>query len=116
MAYIEPSTAANRSVDTLKDIRERNGPGSWRVPLAASPRARVLLYQWQPGTASEGHIHPDADELFVVHEGQASFVLDEGQVVDRFTFNREHSAVRWPENCLYFIAGHSRSNPLRTKR
>ncbi len=82
MAYVEPSTAANRSVDTLKDIRERNGPGSWRVPLAASPRARVLLYQWQPGTASEGHIHPDADELFVVHEGQASFVLDEGQVVD----------------------------------
>ncbi len=39
MAYVEPSTAANRSVDTLKDIRARNGPGSWRVPLAASPRA-----------------------------------------------------------------------------
>ena len=82
MAYVEPSSAANRSVDTLNDIRARNGPGSWRVPLAASHRSRVLLYQWQPGTASEGHIHPDADELFVIHEGQASFVLDEGQVVD----------------------------------
>ena len=42
----------------------------------------MLLYQWLAGTASEGHIHPDADELFVVHEGQASFVLDEGRVVD----------------------------------
>jgi oxalate decarboxylase/phosphoglucose isomerase-like protein (cupin superfamily) len=82
MAYVEPSTAANRSVDTLKDIRERNGPGSWRVPVAASARARVLLYQWLPGTASEGHIHPDADELFVVHEGRASFELDAGETVE----------------------------------
>ena len=82
MAYVEPSTAANRSVDTVAEIRSRNGPGSWRVPVAASPRNRVLLYQWQPGTSSDAHIHPEADEMFVVHEGQARFELGDGQIVD----------------------------------
>jgi quercetin dioxygenase-like cupin family protein len=80
MTYVEPSTAGNRSVDTLQDIRTRHGPGNWRVPVAASPRSRVLLYQWSPGTASEAHIHPDADELFVIHEGQATFQLGRGGV------------------------------------
>src|SRR5688572_3444970 len=82
MAYVEPSTAANRSVDTLEEIRQRNGPGNWRVPVAASARNRVLLYQWMPGTTSDAHIHPDADEMFVIHEGQARFELGDGQIVD----------------------------------
>jgi mannose-6-phosphate isomerase-like protein (cupin superfamily) len=82
MAYVEPSTAQNRSFDTLAEIRQRNGPGNWRVPVAASSRNRVLLYQWTPGTSSDAHIHPEADELFVLHEGEARFELGDGKIVD----------------------------------
>ena len=81
MAYVEPSTAGNRSVDTLGDIRRRNGSGTWRVPVIASKHNRVLLYQWAPGTSSDAHSHPEADEVFVLHEGQATFTLGEGHVV-----------------------------------
>jgi oxalate decarboxylase/phosphoglucose isomerase-like protein (cupin superfamily) len=81
VAYVEPSTAGNRSIDTLDDIRQRNGPGTWRVPVAASEHNRVLLYQWAPGTSSDAHIHPGADELFVLQEGQATFTLGDGHLV-----------------------------------
>ena len=82
MPYVVPSEANNSRCDSIQAIMERNGPGLWREQVTASPEHRVLLLSWPPGYDNSTHYHPDAIEVFVIHNGRAEFEFADGQLVD----------------------------------
>ena len=62
----------------LEDIREKLGMGSWAVRIAYNERFGGVMIQQQPGEGNRKHFHPDADENWVVMEGEWEWWI-EGQ-------------------------------------
>jgi quercetin dioxygenase-like cupin family protein len=78
MPYVGPGEALDRAVVDLGALAAELGPPSWRAVLAGTDAIRVVLLRWPPGYATVPHRHPSADELFVVLDGQAAFVIGDG--------------------------------------
>ena len=59
----------NESV-SLKKLRKIHGLGSWAVRIAYNNRFGGVVIQQQPGEGNRKHYHPDADENWVIMEGE----------------------------------------------
>ena len=59
----------NESV-SLKELRKKHGLGSWAVRIAYNNRFGGVVIQQQPGEGNRKHYHPDADENWVIMEGE----------------------------------------------
>ena len=55
---------------SLKDLREKLGMGSWAVRIAYNDRFGGVVIQQQPGEGNRKHYHPDADENWVILDGE----------------------------------------------
>jgi quercetin dioxygenase-like cupin family protein len=70
----------------LEEIREKLGMGSWAVRIAYNERFGGVIIQQQPGEGNRKHFHPDADENWVVMEGEWEWWI-EGQGTQRVKEN-----------------------------
>ncbi len=79
MPHVAPDEGLNRSFAALADIVSAMGAepvgAPARVALVGSPGLRVVLLRWPPGFATVAHRHPHADEIFLVLEGRARFII-----------------------------------------
>ena len=82
MPYVDPEDANNRLIDSLDEIKRRNGDGLWRELISASPQERTVLHCWPTGTTQSAHYHPDTEEIFVIHEGFAEFDFGDGHIMN----------------------------------
>jgi mannose-6-phosphate isomerase-like protein (cupin superfamily) len=78
MPYAEPSDANNRPEDAVGAVVARHGEGKWREILTATARHRSVLLHWPPGSSDPMHVHPEGEEIFVIHEGRAEFDFGDG--------------------------------------
>ncbi len=78
MPYAEPSDANNRLQDAVGAVAARHGDDKWREILTATDRHRSVLLHWPPGSSDPMHVHPEGEEIFVIHEGQAEFNFGAG--------------------------------------
>ena len=65
----------NKSV-SLENLRERHGMGSWAVRIAYNDRFGGVIIQQQPGEGNRKHYHPDADENWVIMDGEWEWWID----------------------------------------
>ena len=66
----------NATSISLDEIRKDLGPGSWAVRIAYNESFGGLLIQQQPGEGNRKHYHPDADENWVIIEGDWEWWID----------------------------------------
>jgi len=78
MPYVAPKDANNKLIDSLADIKARNGTPPWRESVLATERFRMVLICWPPGHHHPKHYHPRADESWFICEGQVQVVFDNG--------------------------------------
>jgi len=78
MPYVAPEDANNKLIDSLAEIKARNGPPPWRERVLATERFRMLIHCWPPGFGHPKHYHPRADEIWYVLEGQVKVIFDDG--------------------------------------
>ncbi|HJN39733.1 MAG TPA: cupin domain-containing protein [Chloroflexota bacterium] len=78
MPYADPASANNRLEDAVGAATARHGDGKWREILTATVRHRSVLLHWPPGSSDPMHVHPEGEEIFVIHEGRAEFDFGEG--------------------------------------
>ena len=66
----------NSTTTSLQDLREELGMGSWAVRIAFNERFGGVVIQQQPGEGNRKHYHPDADENWIVMEGEWEWWID----------------------------------------
>ena len=66
----------NATSISLDEIRKELGPGSWAVRIAYNKSFGGVLIQQQPGEGNRKHYHPDADENWVIIEGEWEWWID----------------------------------------
>ena len=76
----------NTTSINLEQLREELGMGSWAVRIAFNDRFGGVIIQQQPGEGNRKHYHPDADENWVVMEGEWEWWID-GQGTKRVKEN-----------------------------
>ena len=76
MPYIAAGEGLDRPFSDLEALAQEMGPPPWRVALVGTPALRVVLLRWPPGYATVPHVHPNAEEIFVVLEGRAFFTIN----------------------------------------
>ncbi len=59
----------------LGPLAGEHGPPPWRACLVGTPALRVLLLCWPGGFATVPHVHPAAEEIFLVIGGRALFTI-----------------------------------------
>jgi mannose-6-phosphate isomerase-like protein (cupin superfamily) len=59
----------------LDDLALRMGEPPWRAMLVGTAGLRVVLLCWPPGYATVPHVHPGAEEIFLVMGGRAVFAI-----------------------------------------
>tara|TARA_B100000886_G_scaffold340519_1_gene310779 strand:+ start:6990 stop:7415 length:426 start_codon:yes stop_codon:yes gene_type:complete len=59
----------NINTINLEDLRKDLGLGSWAVRIAFNEKFGGVLIQQLPGEGNRKHYHPDADENWVILEG-----------------------------------------------
>ena len=60
----------------LDELRKEFGMGSWAVRIAFNDRFGGVIIQQMPGEGNRKHYHPDADENWVVMEGEWEWWID----------------------------------------
>jgi quercetin dioxygenase-like cupin family protein len=60
----------NCSTVNLSELREDLGMGSWAVRIAYNELFGGVIIQQQPGEGNRKHFHPDADENWVILDGE----------------------------------------------
>jgi len=78
MPYVGPGEAIERPSVDLDALTDEQGPPPWRVVLAGTDALRVVLLQWPAGYATVPHVHPGAEETFLVVRGRAVFSIGDG--------------------------------------
>jgi quercetin dioxygenase-like cupin family protein len=88
MPYVGPGEAIDRPSVDLEALADEMGPPPWRVVLAGTDALRVVLLHWPPGYATPPHVHPGAEETFLIVRGRAVFRIADGpeQEVGRGAF------------------------------
>ncbi len=69
------------SVD-LDALAARMGDPPWRAMLAGTGGLRVVVLRWPPGYATVPHVHPGAEEIFLVLAGRAVFSIGDQPPID----------------------------------
>ena len=60
----------NCSTVNLSNLREDLGMGSWAVRIAYNELFGGVVIQQRPGEGNRKHFHPDADENWVILDGE----------------------------------------------
>ena len=60
----------NCSTINLEELRDDLGMGSWAVRIAYNELFGGVVIQQQPGEGNRKHFHPDADENWVILDGE----------------------------------------------
>jgi len=81
MPYVSPADANNSLVDTVEEIKSRNGSPPWREQALATERFRMLVHCWPQGFGHPEHYHPRADEIWYVYEGELKVVFDNREAI-----------------------------------
>ena len=55
---------------SLEELRAKHGNSSWAVRIAYNNRFGGVIIQQQPGEGNRKHYHPDADENWVIMDGE----------------------------------------------
>ena len=66
----------NTTSINLEAIRKDLGMGSWAVRIAYNNLFGGVIIQQHPGQGNRKHYHPDADENWVVMEGEWEWWID----------------------------------------
>ena len=66
----------NISTINLEDLRKDLGMGSWAVRIAYNETFGGVVIQQHPGEGNRKHYHPDADENWVIMEGEWEWWID----------------------------------------
>ena len=61
---------------SLENLRKQHGMGSWAVRIAYNDRFGGVIIQQQPGEGNRKHYHPDADENWVIMDGEWEWWID----------------------------------------
>jgi len=75
MPFVSSAEGLNRPFCDLEGAAREMGPPPWRVALVGTPALRVVLLMWPPGYATVSHVHPAAEEIFMVLHGRALFTI-----------------------------------------
>jgi quercetin dioxygenase-like cupin family protein len=75
MPHVAEDEAFNRPFLDLDAIAGALGAAPWRASLVGSPALRVVLLHWPPGYSTIPHVHPVAEEIFLVISGRACFTI-----------------------------------------
>ena len=76
----------NRSTTSLKEIKRELGRGSWAARVIYNPRFGGVLIRQMPGEGNRLHLHPHADECWVILEGEWEWFI-EGEGVKKVSTN-----------------------------
>jgi quercetin dioxygenase-like cupin family protein len=68
--FIELQKYENISTINLEEVREEMGTGSWAARIAYNDVFGGVLIQQHPGEGNRKHFHPDADENWVILDGE----------------------------------------------
>tara|TARA_R100000655_G_scaffold80916_2_gene120293 strand:+ start:923 stop:1345 length:423 start_codon:yes stop_codon:yes gene_type:complete len=68
----------NCTTTSLEQLRDELGMGSWAVRIAYNDRFGGVVIQQQAGEGNRKHYHPDADENWVILDGEWEWWI-EGQ-------------------------------------
>ena len=77
MPFVGPGDALERPYVDLEALAEEQGPPPWRAVLVGTGGMRLVLLRWPPGYATVPHVHPAAEEIFLVLAGRAVFTIGE---------------------------------------
>lgn len=103
MPHVPAGDALDLPLLDLAELAAKAGPAPWREMLVGTGGLRVVLLRWPPGYATVPHVHPHAEEIFLVLEGRAVFAIGEEPELEAgpgsFLFARrgELHAIRVPE-------------------
>tara|TARA_B100000424_G_scaffold135585_1_gene102876 strand:- start:247 stop:684 length:438 start_codon:yes stop_codon:yes gene_type:complete len=61
---------------SLKELRDNLGLGSWAVRTAFNENYQGVVIQQQPGEGNRKHYHPEADENWVIMDGEFEWWID----------------------------------------
>lgn len=89
----------NITTVNLEDLREKLGMGSWAVRIAYNELFGGVVIQQQPGEGNRKHLHSDADENWVILDGEWEWWIDGlgTQMVKR------HDIIVVPKGILHHI-------------
>ena len=76
----------NNTTTSVDSLKESLGAGSWAARVIYNERFGGVLIQQQPGEGNRLHFHPDADECWVILQGEWEWFID-GQGVKRVSKN-----------------------------
>ena len=75
MPHVRAGDARDLAFLDLAEVAAAAGPAPWREMLVGTDGLRVVLLRWPPGFATVPHVHPHAEEIFLVLEGRAAFTI-----------------------------------------
>jgi len=83
MPFVSATEALNLVRVNVEHLERELGPAGGRRPLVGTDALRVVLLKMRPGEHPHPpHLHPNADEVFLVLRGSARFAIgDEPDVV-----------------------------------
>ncbi len=76
MPFVPPGKGLDLPFVDLDELAARMGEPPWRAMLVGTGGLRVVLLRWPPGYATVPHVHPGAEETFLVLDGRAAFAID----------------------------------------
>jgi quercetin dioxygenase-like cupin family protein len=99
VGHVELGEYENISTVNLEEVRAKMGPGSWAVRIAYNETFGGVLIQQHPGEGNRKHFHPDADENWVILDGEWQWWID-GQGTKKV---KKHDIVVVPKGVLHQI-------------
>ncbi len=66
----------NRSITTQADLLDRMGDGAWAARLVFNERFGGVLIRQMPGEGNRLHHHHDADECWVIIDGEWEWFIE----------------------------------------
>jgi len=76
VAFAELDKYENCATVNLQELREDLGMGSWAVRIAYNDLFGGVVIQQQPGEGNRRHHHHDADENWVILDGEWEWWID----------------------------------------
>lgn len=76
VSSLELKKYENRSTVNLHELREEMGMGSWAVRIAYNELFGGVIIQQQQGEGNRRHYHHDADENWVILDGEWEWWID----------------------------------------
>ena len=61
---------------SLKELRDELGLGSWAVRTSFNTNYQGVVIQQQPGEGNRKHYHPEADENWIIMDGEFEWWID----------------------------------------